>query len=107
MFTLHLDQQIRQKLGLFQGLRSQEADEKLYMEAYERLFDEMLRFVADNAPHSAIRKGMQTPPGETFEETWANKFVALKGFLSEIPNWELRLYQRLTHYLNNWVVSAH
>lgn len=99
MFFLWLDSEIKKKLGLFVGNRSQSIDDSLYAEAYKRVFDETLLFIDENTSQTSLKLPKN-------EQDFKESFSILLAYLQVIPNWEFRLQQRLRTYLNNWLMSV-
>lgn len=98
MFFQHLDQEIKDKLQLFQNPEFKVADQALYEEAYFRLFNEALLFIAENnTTFNPDEISTDAPTSESFSQ--------LFSYLIVIPNWESKLSKRLEFYLNNWLIT--
>lgn len=99
----NLDTLIRSKLGLYTDIRSVQEDDALYEEAYNRLVEETLQFIAEN--NSSFSISQSTLPTQSSLQSLPQKMEALVKDLEAIDDWEFRLTKRLTYYLNNWLLT--
>lgn len=95
-----IDKMIRQKLGLYAGLRSNDEDVALHNEAYDRIFLETLTFLEENkqTTDESFPSTTSTDPKQQLADILHRLIV--------IPNWEQKLQTRIGYYLSNWVISG-
>src|SRR3989344_9408335 len=99
---MDLDNKIKKKFRLFEGIRSEEEDKKIYDKIYDLCFDEMVLFLTENLESDELKKfekelkhlrGGRTDSSDGGRE---NEVIALLlNYLNKIDNYRFRLDKRL------------
>jgi hypothetical protein len=110
---MDLDKKIKKKFRLFEGIRSEDEDKKIYDKIYELCFDEMVLFLTENLESDELKKfekelkhlrGGRTDSSDGGQE---NEVIALLlNNLRKIDNYRFRLDKRLDYFLNNLLISS-
>ena len=100
MKHIDIDEKIKHKFKLFQGLRSQEDDQKIYDKIYDLCFDEMVGFLFEN-----LSPAKRDEFSKDIENTGKKTEILLK-YLSQIENYRFKLDKRLDYFLNNLLYSS-
>lgn len=100
MSNFDFDEKIKNKFKLFQGLRSQEEDQKIYDKVYELCFEEIVRFLFEKLSTAEKDKLIVE-----LEKKGKETEILLK-YLSQIENYRFKLDKRLDYFLNNLLYSS-
>lgn len=107
----YLDKRIRERFKLFKNLRSKQDDEKLYLEIYNQIFKEMIKFLEENLDFSRmsflIRELRMIEKGIKSEDKKNGAaYDALFRYLSSVPDVLFKLDRRIDHFINNLYVRS-
>ena len=116
MTDIDLDTKIKKKFRLFEGLRSEEEDQKIFERVYELLFDEVVMFLEEKLEEKdkiSLIKELEAsalPSGDKQAQQDSGNFknaeAILIKYLSKIENYRFKLDKRLDYFLNNLVYQA-
>jgi biopolymer transport protein ExbD len=98
-----LDEMIKSKFKLFQGLRTEEEDKKIYDKIIKLCGEETLNFLVDNLKQEEIDQLSNELSSLNNED---EKIDIIQKYLSNIENHEGKLKNRLTGYLNLLYISS-
>lgn len=99
---MNLEEKIKTAFKLFQGVRSQEEDQKLYEKIMEYFFDEISKFMVENLSEEEFKLMLAEleKAGSVDEKSEiANKYMR------KIPDYEYKLNMRLDGYINRLLID--
>lgn len=98
-----LDEKIKSKFKLFQGLRPQEEDQKIYDKVMDLTFDEMMAYLGENLSEEERNKFLEETAAEESDE---GKNKLMQSYFSKVENVKVGLGLRIDHFLNNLLYSS-
>lgn len=104
---LSLDELIKTRSKLFQGVRSVEEDNKLYERVYELCLDEIINFIEENLDEKKVSDLSSQIESMNGKEGADQKIaeIILKA-VEEVPDYRFRLYHRLEYFLDKLLVNS-
>jgi len=105
------DKKIKKTFRLFQGLRPEKEDKKIYDKVYDLCFQETIAFIEENLDPS--RQAFLTAELEKIDEKKLKKeeraqqaLEAVFKYLTAVPHYRFRLNKRLDYFLNQLLYKA-
>jgi hypothetical protein len=98
-----LDEMIKSKFKLFQGLRSQEEDQLIYDKVLSQAVDEMVSYFMENLNEDDKANFLQELSKDGSDEEKQSLF---QNYLSKIENSKLELGMKLNGFLDNLLYAS-
>lgn len=98
-----LDEKIKSKFKLFQGLRSQEEDQKIYDKVMDLTFSEMMTYLGENLPEEDRNKFLEEMANAESED---GKNKIMQAYFSKVENVKISLAWRIEKFLNNLLYTS-
>ena len=109
MISPYIDHKIKNIFSLFKDPNKKDQDQRIYVEIYGLLHDEMIRFVEDNINDEEMKAlGERITAIEKKEESldrFSQIYPLIIKSLMNIPNYEYRLYKRLDYFVSNLFID--
>ena len=109
MISPYIDHKIKNIFSIFKDPNKKDQDQRIYVEIYGLLHDEMIRFVEDNINDEEMKAlGERITAIEKKEESldrFSQIYPLIIKSLMNIPNYEYRLYKRLDYFVSNLFID--
>jgi hypothetical protein len=94
---MDIDEKIKTKLKLFQGLRSEEKDKEIFEKVYDLVFEEIVKFLFENLNPKERQKLTE----ELENQDINNSLKILLKYLSKIENYYFKLNAKIENLLDS------
>ncbi len=98
-----LNAKVKSKFQLFQGVRSQEEDQKIYDKVMDLISDESTKFIIENLTEEDLSKMEGELKSADTEE---NRLNIMTTYFAKVDNYSFRFNQRVNGFLDNLVTSS-
>ncbi len=98
-----LDNKIKSKFKLFQGVRPEEEDQKIYDKVMDLCFDEITLFVSESLKENEREELKKEMEAKENEEDKANSMLS---YITKIEDYKVRLGGRIDYFLDNLLYTS-